>query len=350
MCSQENVLLKQTGTDDSGVPQFAPKIADFGMAVAGDIAHDSVKDAVWVGTYLYMSPEATGLNAEKGYPKGSIVTEPANPLFGASDSFSFGLMFFFMITRDERWYRADGLELPSVINKEGKPEEDMQTIARWYYHGNRPQFADDFPPILRLLIEGCWADKQFDRLCFSEIVALLQDETIGWLHVAEAATPEETYTAWLTRMGVADKKEELHEYDVREGEDPLGKLVEQMTEEAEDFAEMLGDLFTDDSEMQATFTAAVEVLCRASPSNPDASVAEERQHITARQELLAKLPARSLEEQLEQKSAQLAEAEVQLLNSKEEIAQLRAQLQCHSTTRPTRPISMSSSNVASGEQ
>lgn len=374
MCSQENVLLKKTGTDDSGVPQFAPKIADFGMAAdepeipiasaAGDIAHDTVKHAAWVGTYLYMSPEATGLNAEEDYPKGGIVTERADPLFGASDSFSFGVMFLIMITRDERWYWNDGLELPSMINKAGKPEEDMQTIARWYYHGKRPQFVDDFPPMVRLLIEGCWADKQSDRLRFSEIKPLLHDKTIDWLHVE--AAPMETYDAWLTRVGVADKKENLDEWDVREKTnvdsvelEPLEKLQamlrEEQDEDSEDFTDMLEDLFGEDSKTRATFTAAVEALVSTvSASGTDSKQAStyraavsrvlvsrgvaplsnsDDQERTAREMLVAMLPATTheaqiaeLQEFVEGLKSELTTKDDQLAAKDEELALLRERL------------------------
>ena len=40
------------------------------------------------------------------------------------------------------------------------------------------------------------------------------------------------------------KKDELYEYDVREGKGPLEKLVELLTEEEEDFVDMLEDLLS----------------------------------------------------------------------------------------------------------
>ena len=198
------------------------------------------------------------MNAEKGYPKGRIATEREEPLFGASDSFSFGVMLLIMMTRDARWFETDGLQLPSIIGKDGKPQEDMKTVATWYFNGKRPQFEASFPPLLRLLIEGCWGDKQSDRLRFSEIEALLllqQDGTIDWLRV-DAAAPVVSFDEWLADVGIEDSKDELYEYDVREGKAPLEKLVELMTEEEEDFAEMLDDLFAEDDVMQTAFRAA----------------------------------------------------------------------------------------------
>jgi hypothetical protein len=306
----------------------------------------SVKDAAWTGTYLYMSPEATGLNAETGYPKGHIALKMKkdngqdDPLFGASDTFSFGVMLFIMMTREARWFETDGLELPSFINKQGKPEEDMKTVARWYFNGKRPQFEDSFPPLLRLLIEGCWADSQSNRLRFVDIEALLKNGEIDWLAVPPAVEAE-TYDGWLERVGVADKKDELYEYDVREGKGPLEKLVEQLTEEAEDFADMLEDLFEDEEEMQASFREAVEQLTEAHQltaaaggdggagdsgaalaSVLPAAVISSRQFSDARtpkEKLLALLPKSEHELQLAAKDEQLAEAH-------EQLAQLQAQL------------------------
>eukprot|EP01046_Picozoa_sp_COSAG06_P048669 COSAG06_NODE_7322_length_2546_cov_2.143032_1_plen_132_part_10 len=132
------MLLKRTGGTDEQ-PVFSPKIADFGMVADelssssspsdGDDGGDGTGTAaacVWKGTYLYMSPEATGMNAEKGYPKGRIATKREEPLFGASDIFSFGVMLLIMMTRDARWFETDGLQLPSIIGKDGKPQEDMK--------------------------------------------------------------------------------------------------------------------------------------------------------------------------------------------------------------------------------
>jgi serine/threonine protein kinase len=359
---QENVLLKKIGTDDSGLPLFEPKIADFGMAADDEAAtattppdgtvgtSSSVKDAAWTGTYLYMSPEATGLNADTGYPKGHIAlklkkdTGQDDPLFGASDTFSFGVMLFIMMTREARWFESDGLELPTIINKQGKPAEDMKTLARWYFNGKRPQFKDSFPPLLRLLIEGCWADRQSDRLRFVDIEALLKNGEIDWL--AAAPEPEAAYDEWLERVGVKHKRDELYEYDVREGKGPLEKLVELLTEEEEDFAEMLEDLFRDDAETQAMFRAEVQKLVEASSGSEISgghasfkaavhavlaisAFAEVAQDATAKQKLLALLPKSELaqkDEQLAQKDKQLAQKDKQLAEQVAALARLQAQL------------------------
>ena len=351
--SQENVLLKRTGGTDEQ-PVFSPKIADFGM-VADELSSTSspsngnddgdgmgsVAAHAWKGTYLYMSPEATGMNAEKGYPKGRIATEREEPLFGASDSFSFGVMLLIMMTRDARWFETDGLQLPSIIGKDGKPQEDMKMVATWYFNGKRPQFEASFPPLLRLLIEGCWADSQSDRLRFVDIEALLKNAEIDWLAVPPAVEVE-TYDGWLERVGVADHKDELYEYDVREGKGPLEKLVELLTEEEEDFADMLEDLFEDEEEMQAMFRAEVEKLVEASSGSEVGgghasfqavvhqiiachAFAQVTQGATAKEKLLAMLPASEqevriaeLEESVAQKDEELAaNAKERAANAKE---------------------------------
>ena len=351
--SQENVLLKRTGGTDEQ-PVFTPKIADFGMVADelssssspsdGDDGGDGTGSAAayaWKGTYLYMSPEATGMNAEKGYPKGNIATKRELPMFGASDSFSFGVMLLIMMTRDARWFETDGLQLPSIIGKDGKPHEDMKTVAKWYFNGKRPQFEASFPPMLRLLIEGCWGDKQSDRLRFGEIEALLKNDKIDWL-AAPPAVETETYQDWLERVGVADKTDKLAEWDVKEQANPESKelgpleklqamLKEEQDDEVEDFAEMLEDLFAEDEEeVQASFRAEVEKLVEASSGSEVGgghasfqavarmsiachAFAQVMQGATAKEKLLAMLPATEqevriaeLEESVAQKDEELA--------------------------------------------
>jgi hypothetical protein len=308
----------------------------------------SVAAHAWKGTYLYMSPEATGMNAEKGYPKGRIATNREEPLFGASDSFSFGVMLLIMMTRDARWFETDGLQLPSIIGKDGKPQEDMKTIARWYFNGTRPQFEASFPPLLRLLIEGCWGDKQSDRLRFSEIEALLKNDKIDWL-AAPPADETETYQHWLERVGVAGKTDKLAEWDVKEQANseskelgPLEKLQamlkEEQDDEVEDFAEMLEDVFEDEEEVQASFRAEVEKLVEASSGSEVGgghasfqavvhqiiachAFAQVTQGATAKEKLLAMLPASEQEKQI----AQLQESVVELAAERTELQSVVAQ-------------------------
>ena len=90
-------------------------------------------------------------------------------------------MLYVMFTRSPLWFDDEGRD-PGVATVKGVKMQDMKKVATWYYEGMRPSFDDlqaphrlfdSFPPMLRLLIEGCWAGKQTDRLRFSEIETLL---------------------------------------------------------------------------------------------------------------------------------------------------------------------------------
>eukprot|EP01046_Picozoa_sp_COSAG06_P028268 COSAG06_NODE_2536_length_6709_cov_42.478669_2_plen_347_part_00 len=276
------------------------------------------------------------MNAEKGYPKGRIATKREEPLFGASDSFSFGVMLIIMMTRDARWFETDGLQLPSIIGKDGKPQEDMKTVARWYFAGKRPQFEASFPPLLRLLIEGCWGDKQSDRLRFSEIEALLKNDQVEWL-ATPPAVETETYQDWLQRVEVSHKKEQLAEWDVKEQANPESKelgpleklqamLKEEQDDEVEDFAEMLEDVFEDEEEMQASFREAVEQLTKArQPAAADEPGGGKNDDAgkTARETLLAMLPATEQEVRIAELEESVAQKDEELAAKDKELASLR---------------------------
>ena len=283
--------------------------------------------------------EATGINAEKNFKFDKIVNDPTDACFGATDVFSFGVMLYIMFTRSPKWFKDEGRPpLPTTKGDDGKPAEDMQQVAKWYFNGERPVFDDlqasdrlfdSFPPLLRLLIEGCWAGKQADRLRFKEIESLLTDASIGWLDMPEAK-PVVSFDDWLATNGMEDKKEGLHEYDVREGKDPLGKLVEMMQDEEEDFKDMIEDVLEDDDGAQASFRAAVSELVCASTAGAsgDSAVADDG---AARLRLVSMLPKSSTEELLATKDEQVAtlkeEMAAQVATLKEEMAVLRAQLE-----------------------
>eukprot|EP01046_Picozoa_sp_COSAG06_P047672 COSAG06_NODE_6977_length_2689_cov_40.568726_1_plen_682_part_00 len=310
----ENCLLAK---DDSG--EWTAKIADFGVQVGDESSNDadttddqptsegdptaaaeerqanqhgssSRKDG-WLGTYLWMSPEATGLNVERGYEKGRVCARASDQsegvdgakdsIFGASDWFSFGIVVWEMWTKQlphnglglatddeghltqQVWARgSDGKEDHDVIRGNepdgGEWKEDFRTVATSYYNGNRPKIPDDCPTLLSKLMVACWQDKQQDRPS-SDFMQKLVDGTTDWLHV-DAAAPEVSFDEWLADVGVEARKDELYEYDVREGKAPLEKLVEMMTEEEEDFAEMLDDLFAGNEDTRERFRAAVVEL------------------------------------------------------------------------------------------
>jgi hypothetical protein len=256
--------------------------------------------------------EATGINAEKGFKFGKIVTDPSELRFGATDVFSFGMTLYIMFTRSPTWFKDEGRPpLPTTKSDDGKPAEDMQQVAKWYFNSERPVFDDlqasdrlfdSFPPLLRLLIEGCWAGKQTDRLRFSEIESLLRDASLDWLDTPEPAV---SFDDWLAKNGLQDKKDGLHGYDIREGEDPLGKLVEMMQDEEDDFKDMIEDVLEDDDDAQAKFRAAVSELACASTAggSGDSAVAADG---AARVWLVSMLPKSSTEGLLAAKDEELA--------------------------------------------
>jgi hypothetical protein len=80
-------------------------------------------------------------------------------------------------------------------------------------------------------------------------------------------------------LDIQEKKDELAEWDVKEDEDPLGKLAEmlreEVEEEVEDLQEMLVDLFgQDDEEAQHAFRAAVQKLLEQATEAAAAAVEE----------------------------------------------------------------------------
>eukprot|EP01046_Picozoa_sp_COSAG06_P024420 COSAG06_NODE_1989_length_7901_cov_61.871203_6_plen_1247_part_01 len=234
----DNILLAEISS--AAGPTWTAKLADFGALVSetptasavGDEQHGgSTQTAQWLGTYLWMPPEATGMNVEKDYPKGRICAEPDQHTFGASDWFSFGIMLWEMVTHqlpnegmgeafqgdliDKVWVRANGQEDRTIKHGQstsggGQWKEDFRAVAKAYFHGNRPEIPGDCPPLLSKLMVACWQDKQQDRPTSSfmrRLSELLPDEQ--WL---KAPAQELSYDEFLGQLGLADKKDELAEY------------------------------------------------------------------------------------------------------------------------------------------
>ena len=284
---------------------------------------------------LVLPQEAAGINVEKGFKFGKIVTNPSDTCFGATDVFSFGVMLYVMFTCSPMWFNDEGRHpLPTMPGDDGNPVKNMKQVAIWYFNGERPVFDDlqasdrlfdSFPPLLRLLIEGCWAGKQADRLRFEEIESLLTNASLGWLVMPEAK-PVVSFDDWVATNGLEEKKDELHEYDVRGGEDPLGKLVEMMQGEEKDFKDMIEDVFEDDEDAQASFRAAVSEL-GSSPADDGA----------ARARLVSMLPTSSTEELLAAKDQQLVVQANEIAAMKEEMARLRGRSPMEEGTPPLPP-------------
>ena len=104
----------------------------------------------WIGTYLFMPPEATQKNKQDSYKFGQIGL-PA-------DVFSFGIMCYVVMTGKVFWFEDDrtlpevwqnerGVEDRSVDGRGAEPNpngqwvEDMRQCALWYYNGARTHTA-----------------------------------------------------------------------------------------------------------------------------------------------------------------------------------------------------------------
>jgi serine/threonine protein kinase len=320
----DNILLAETPS--AAGPSWTAKLADFGALVsdtptcstAGDEQHGgSTQTVQWLGTYLWMPPEATGLNAQKGYPKGRICAEPdkqtPDSTFGASDWFSFGIMLWEMVTRqlpnegmgeafqsdlvDKVWVRANSQEDRTIKHGEstsggGQWKEDFRAVAKAYFHGSRPEIPGDCPPLLSKLMVACWQDKQQDRPTTSfmrRLSELSSDEQ--WL---EPPGQELSYEEFLGQLGLADKKDALAEYL----SNPGAELVELKQMPPEDLDEDVlndGDLGFDE-ETKARFRAAVAGLNGSGGGEGDGNDEEDEKSASAcaALEVAAALPAETL--------------------------------------------------------
>jgi hypothetical protein len=279
----------------------------------------SIKTGQWQGTYLWMAPEATGLNKSRGYPKGRVCVdrkaETTASKFGATDWFSFGVMLWEMVVRkmpneglgeafesdriDKVWVNAKGqedysmkLDKTTSSMKGGEWKEDYRHVAIAYYNGNRPEIPQDCPTLLSKLMVACWQDRQQDRPSSSFMARLIAKttstaaDTAGdeidavplerWLEVPPPRK-ELTYDGLLSEVGIADKKEELGEYLSNGSE-----LVElaQMDEQ-----DLYDDIIDDPAlglaaEVKARFRAQVAELrggkeegTEQTASQPDAALA-----------------------------------------------------------------------------
>ena len=224
--------------------------------------------------------EATGINAEKGFKFGKIVTGPSEPCFGATDVFSFGVMLYILFTRSPKWFNDEGRD-PGTVTIEGVVTKNMQQVAKWYFNGERPLFDDlrasdrlfdSFPPLLRLLIERCWTSEQSDRLHFKEIESLLSDASLGWLTPSPPRSCADpiTYDKFMAGLDLMDKKETLAGCGLDEGLE-----LQQLRKMDED--ELKEDILEDDDlgldeDTKAAFREAVAALGDdvASPTAADA--------------------------------------------------------------------------------
>ena len=202
----ENVLLRRVGGTEAQ-PEWEAKIADFGMdaddlqagkdhqaAVAADKeAASGSHNKMWLGTFEYMSPEATGKNRGKFGNAGA-----------AADVFSFGVML---------WEMLFGMRVRKGMTTDAVA--DTQTIAVWMYNGRRPEIPESYAPPLRHLMEACWREMPADRVDFQVIVpaleALFAADKLGKL-VAESEESELSFDDLMALLGLAEKKDALADY------------------------------------------------------------------------------------------------------------------------------------------
>jgi hypothetical protein len=238
---------------------------------------------------------------------------------------------------DKVWVRANGQEDRTIKRGQstsggGQWKEDFRAVAKAYFHGNRPEIPDDYPPLLSKLMVACWQDKQQDRPTSSfmwRLSDLLPDEQ--WL---EPPAQELTYDEFLGQLGLADKKDELAEYL-----SPGAELVELKQMDPEDLQE---DILNDqdlgfDEETKTRFRAAVAELSGSDGGEGDGDDEEEEKSASAcaTLEAAAALPAEALTVESMQKlidtataekDAAVAEKDAAVTAAVAEIAQLRARL------------------------
>ena len=243
---------------------WVARVADFGMAAAKETPD-------WVSTYMWMPPEATGLNKEKDRPKGTPFGELGPWLGPQADVFSFEIMTWMIFARAYRWFEVgdSSRELPTTTTKDGATQEDMRQVARWYFNGERPEFEGiSFPPKLRIVVEACWAGKQADRPAFSEVLRVLESPVAQLLEPGSRsnAEPELLYADWLSKLGLADMKGALADCGLDDGLE-LQQLREYDDDELDEDVLDDEDLNLDDF-TKAQFRAAVEQLKSACSGEP----------------------------------------------------------------------------------
>lgn len=129
-----NVLL-----DDN----FYPKICDFDTYIK---AADVLNGDMMVGTPAYMAPELYDEGTEKSFPL---------------DVYAFGLTVYAIMMGKE----PDFGGLMTAFN-----------FAQKILSGQRPEIDVEIPVSCRKLIEDCWAQNQFERPTFDEIVSRLKTD------------------------------------------------------------------------------------------------------------------------------------------------------------------------------
>jgi serine/threonine protein kinase len=342
----ENCLLRATGNPEA---PWTAKIADFG-AIAVD-KHYADPGSRWIGTYLYMAPEATGLNAENDNEKGRVLFKPLKTgaeveedeeeeedppsVFGASDWFSFGIVIWEMVTRsapvqgmgeafqgdliEKVWVAADGKEDRSMVYRPGDRSqeqgggagqwrEDYRAVAKAYYRGNRPQIPDSCPPLLAKLMIACWQDKQEDRPTAETMKQLVDVASDKWL---EPPPSLPTYDEFLSTSKAGLTRDDLAEY-LSDGAE-LVELIQMDEQDLKD--DILHEVCADNPAARDEFYAAVLKLKdfgkrddSSTANRPDACQVL-KEACTASRKACRKSLAETVREQLNLRQMQLLQEE-----------------------------------------
>jgi serine/threonine protein kinase len=219
----ENILLANKGTKLE--PIWIAKIGDFGWI-------PELKQDDWTGTPLYMAPEfairnlnldQTGVQLPKVGPK--------------ADVFSFGMLLWEMFERQTpldgmtvskgiyaprcsctQVISLDGVEThianPCQKISEGETALCLRTVSEWMVGKNQmPDFSANFPALLRLLVEACWAETPAARPTFANIQKALKSTEAAEMkrrqrrREKEAAAAAAVADAEAKKAAVANAKE-----------------------------------------------------------------------------------------------------------------------------------------------
>lgn len=138
----ENILITK---------HLEPQITDFGLSKVSQ-ENEMFQSIVITGTPIYMAPEL--LDTREG---------DFFSLYDArlADVYAFGLVLVYLFTGKRPW--SDVKQLFSLANK---------SLA-----GERPSLPQDFPKMLRLLIQACWDQEPTERPSFENILHIIGNQS-----------------------------------------------------------------------------------------------------------------------------------------------------------------------------
>ena len=141
-------------------------LADFGIAATTDeIAQEHKKELEeggrhdGYGTAEYMAPEV-------------LWGDPCTP---ASDTYSFGITLFQILSGEDPWLDGSGTGMENVINSSGHSKQEMWRRVSGKKERPRSRSPLPGPPELHRLMESCWAHKPEDRPAMGYVLEQLQE-------------------------------------------------------------------------------------------------------------------------------------------------------------------------------